>query len=120
MKEELIASITKLVVEKLSQEQPPEEPEISLWSKKPKAPAPAEAVQSGPEKVQFKPLQAERAKRDNPVSRQLLSDSAKLEKRNSNLKSSARKHHRGLLLAGLAAVQERAHGFSFVSIMQQQ
>ncbi|MEK4027815.1 MULTISPECIES: ethanolamine ammonia-lyase subunit EutC [Bacillaceae] len=91
MKEELIASITKLVVEKLSQEQPPEEPEISLWSKKPKAPAPAEAVQSGPEKVQFKPLQAERAKRDNPVSRQLLSDSAKLEKKEQQLEELRKK-----------------------------
>lgn len=91
MKEELIASITKLVVEKLSQEQPPEEPEISLWSKEPKAPAPVEAVQQSTERIQFKPLQPEQAKRDKPVSRQLLSDSSKIEKKEQQLEELRKK-----------------------------
>ncbi|KAB7706657.1 ethanolamine ammonia-lyase subunit EutC [Bacillus aerolatus] len=61
MKEELIASITKLVVEKLSQEKTQSEPEVDLWSKQPKN-LPLEAAAGQPEgQVRFKPLQMQEA-----------------------------------------------------------
>ncbi|OCA91824.1 ethanolamine ammonia-lyase subunit EutC [Pseudobacillus wudalianchiensis] len=87
MEKELIASITKLVIEKLNQEQPPKEPEVALWSASPKNPAPVEATEQNLERIELKPVRQEAIQRKEQKTHQsrTCSDSLKLEKKEQQL-----------------------------------
>lgn len=87
MEKELIASITKLVIEKLNQEQPPKEPEVALWSTSPKHPAPVEPTGQSLERIELKPVRAKTAERKEQKVNQSrkCNDSLKLEKKEQQL-----------------------------------
>ncbi|MBM7649287.1 ethanolamine ammonia-lyase small subunit [Bacillus ectoiniformans] len=63
MKEELIASITKLVIERLSEEKSQSAPTVDLWHKKPKDRPLIESVETqDSSRVTFKPLAVKKGK----------------------------------------------------------
>lgn len=94
MKEELVASITKLVVEKLSQEQQPQEPEVNLWSKGPKDLPPVELKEQSAGQIEWKPLQPKQHRRAAPLSsasKQKSADTAEAEKKEKQLEELRKK-----------------------------